>query len=301
MAYGKYSGAPIGAEFIKDGHLMRKVTTGPRAWQPVHRIVMAEHLGRPLRSDELVHHINGDKLDNRIENLQILTRREHTLIHNKDKPFFGNGIPANDVKEKKPKSSRVSAPIGTERINTRGYLVRKVTTGYKGWMLVHRLVMEEHLGRPLQQDEIVHHINHNKLDNRLENLQLMTHSEHSRYHDTQKPTPADCNKLPEGVWAHKYNACEACNTTKSPHWAKGYCKPCYFKIYVPEYRERPGYYEKKQEYWHERRKQTHLSSGKWAMNHDACQECGTTEHRHVGHGLCSTCDSRRRYHAKKHN
>jgi hypothetical protein len=46
-----------------------------------HRLVMESVIGRPLTKDEYVHHINGNKSDNRPENLMITNMREHAKIH----------------------------------------------------------------------------------------------------------------------------------------------------------------------------------------------------------------------------
>lgn len=81
--------------------------------------------------------------------------------------------------------------IGGRQVTTQGYIEVKAKNHFnshrRGFILEHRLIMEKHIGRRLLRDEVVHHINHKKTDNRIENLELLTNSEHIRkYHGVKK-------------------------------------------------------------------------------------------------------------------
>lgn len=65
-----------------------------------------------------------------------------------------------------------------------GYLACAVIyqDGSRAMILQHREVMENFLKRRLREDEVVHHVNEVKTDNRIDNLQVMTRAEHARLH-----------------------------------------------------------------------------------------------------------------------
>lgn len=92
--HGYIKGVPL--RFIK-GHSLRIIK---RKWQKrgykeisfngkrirLHRYLMEVKIGRNLKKNEHVHHINGDFTDNRIENLKIVTPQEHRHIHHPGNP-----------------------------------------------------------------------------------------------------------------------------------------------------------------------------------------------------------------------
>lgn len=104
----------------------------------------------------------------------------------------------------------------------------------KGYVKEHRLVMENHLGRYLRQNELVHHRDENKQNNKIENLQLITRSAHQNHHNPRKGYRMDY----DGV------VCLECGADTTypckngqPHWcrhpttgAEYVCEKCYKRI-----------------------------------------------------------------------
>ncbi len=88
-----YSGAKnhnwSGEKHIHNGYIEIYAPTHPKAqsrpYVYEHILIMERHIGRYLKENEVVHHINKNKQDNRLENLHLLTVQEHCRLHSKER------------------------------------------------------------------------------------------------------------------------------------------------------------------------------------------------------------------------
>ena len=68
-----------GGKALMNGYWFIRIDRG--VYKKRSRIEMETYLWKELSSHDIVHHINGDKADDRIENLQLMTRKEHINLH----------------------------------------------------------------------------------------------------------------------------------------------------------------------------------------------------------------------------
>jgi len=86
--------------------------------------------------------------------------------------------------KRKGAARRLQTPDGGRYVTPQGYVMVRVGHGRGAeHRAEHRIVVERAIGRRLSSDEHVHHINGNRQDNRLENLEVLSNAEHQRVHD----------------------------------------------------------------------------------------------------------------------
>lgn len=101
----------------------------------LHRYIMEQFLGRKLRSDEHVHHINGNSLDNRLENLEVLSASEHARKHAIGRP---GAIHNNTSVEAYTQDGKlVHTFVSLHEAERHGYLRKCISACVKGKQKTH--------------------------------------------------------------------------------------------------------------------------------------------------------------------
>lgn len=194
------------------GHVLVKSPEHPNrdrlGYVREHRLVVEEALGRFLLRTEIVHHRNHDKKDNRLENLALFTCHYEHQIYGHPENLYGldrkkafrmlmtirkarterrqllspeqRQVTREFQRQHRQQQIRIQQLVGkrTKYVQTSG-----TRLAFGKQTLVHRAVMQEHLGRRLQVTERVHHEDLDRSNNSVDNLVLFSsQSDHKKYH-----------------------------------------------------------------------------------------------------------------------
>lgn len=123
-----------------------------------------------------------------INTRHYLTENQRKAISesNKRRPSPQKGKHLSEEVIRKIAESHKLKGAGHKKVRKDGYIAlyfpNHPRSSKDGYIMEHVFIMENFIGRPLRNDEVVHHKNHIRNDNRIENLQLMTFKEHAALH-----------------------------------------------------------------------------------------------------------------------
>lgn len=149
--------------------------------------------GMTMRQISEVLNISVGKVYNRLKYMEIPSRSQgdyeptaKVLESARRQGLKHKGKRLSEETKEKISKSHFKGGVGAKKQRGDGYVAiyfpEHPKANKEGLIMEHRLVMECYLGRWLDDDECVHHINHKRNDNRLCNLRLMTKSEHMSMH-----------------------------------------------------------------------------------------------------------------------
>ena len=112
-----------------------------------HRYVMEQYLGGKLREGERIHHINGDKTDNRIENLELFSNNaEHMLKHHPEEWKKRKISPEYSEEEIDEILKRLTEPVNIHNscFCGRAFMARNLCGKHYNWAYKHNLFNIHH-------------------------------------------------------------------------------------------------------------------------------------------------------------
>ena len=158
------------AYLCKAGYCIIPTKDNPNSGKLLHRLIWEKHYGKPKG---VVTHIDGNKLNNDISNLQV-----------KEIPIA------------------METEYGSVKLYGNYY---RLTDG----RFLHKVIYEDYHKVTILKGNHVHHIDGNKLNNDISNLELISDSNHAKQHLTGKKLPLEqCKKMSEsrtgkGNWKYK--------------------------------------------------------------------------------------------------
>ena len=166
----------------------------------IHRVILERELGRPIQPGMVVDHVNGNGLDNRRVNLREVTISLNAYNRDSNRkhpaPTKPSAVPAYTIDESDPDTAIIPVNKGKQvlvdvvdvdlarfkwAVSSGRYAMHRIEKqGTYQRLLMHRIVLERKLERPITPGMIVDHVNGDGLDNRRENLREATQAQNMR-------------------------------------------------------------------------------------------------------------------------